>query len=80
MHTLVQRIMLAAGILLLLFGSRCLNYTKPSALEHHLAFSREKGLPEPSNSIMFGGGISMAMGGAMLGSCFGRRTNGQRYW
>jgi hypothetical protein len=72
MHLLVQRMLLAAGILLVLFGSRCLNYTKPSALEHHMTFARSKGLPQPSNAVMFGGGLSMAAGGGMLGYGLGR--------
>ena len=73
MQPFMKRSILAVGVLLLLFGSRCLNYTKPSALDHHLAFAREKGLPEPSNSILFGGGFSMAVGGAMIGFGIVRR-------
>jgi hypothetical protein len=72
MHLFVQRLFLAAGILLVLFGTRCLNYTKPSALEHHMAFAQSKGLPQPSNAVMFAGGLAMAAGGAMLGYGLGR--------
>ena len=77
MHSFVQRLLLATGVVLLLFGSRCLNYTKPSALDHHIAFAREKGLPQPSNGIMFGGGLAMAVGGAMMGYGVARRKIGQ---
>ena len=57
----------AAGILLLFFGLACLNFTKASALERHREFARRHNLPQPGNSIMWGGAAAIAFGSALVG-------------
>jgi hypothetical protein len=57
----------AAGICLLLFGLACLNFTKASALERHREFSRRHNLPQPGNSMMWGGAAAIALGSALVG-------------
>jgi cytochrome c biogenesis protein CcdA len=65
---------IAAGIVLLVFGLLCLNYTKASALERHRAFAQEHQLPEPGNAILFGGIVSVSFGSALIGYALGSRT------
>lgn len=63
-----------AGILLLLFGLACLNYTKASALDRHRAFAREHQLPEPGNGILLGGVVAVSFGSALVGYAVGSRA------
>ena len=62
------------GLLVLVFGLLCLNYTNPSNLEHHAAMAKEKGLPPPSEMIHRAGMGITALGGIVLGFAIGRRT------
>jgi hypothetical protein len=63
----------AAGLLVMIFGWGCLNYTNAWGLEHHQGVAREHGLPEPSRGIHLGGMATTAAGAALLGFALGRR-------
>jgi hypothetical protein len=56
-----------AGIVVLIFGVLCLNYTNAWGLEHHTAVARERGWPEPSRDIYNIGIGGCVVGGAMVG-------------
>jgi hypothetical protein len=40
---------------MLLFGLLCLNYTKMGDYERHSQFAQQRGLPRPSQSIVYVG-------------------------
>ena len=50
------------GVFLILIGLACLNYTKPSTLEHHRDWARETGAPPPGPAIQYAGFAAMALG------------------
>lgn len=56
-----------AGVLLVLFGLGCLNYTKASQIERHREVARRHNLPPPGEPILFGGAAALALGGGLLG-------------
>ena len=41
-------VMIVVGLGLMLFGGLSMNFSKSSTLEHHRAWAREHGMPEPS--------------------------------
>lgn len=63
-----------AGVLLLIFGLACLNYTKADGLEHHKEVARLHGLPPPSNGILYGGVAAVVAGAGTVGYSVGRRA------
>ena len=65
---------IAAGIVVLVFGLLCLNYTKASGLERHRAFAQKYQLPEPGNAILFGGIVTVSFGSALIGYALGSRS------
>jgi hypothetical protein len=71
----MRRLIGLTGIVLLVFGLACLNYTKASGLEHHRAFAREHHLPEPGNGILLGGVVAVSLGSALVGYVVGSRAN-----
>jgi hypothetical protein len=62
----------ALGVLVLLFGLGCLNYTRADGLEHHREVARRHGLPEPGAPILYGGVLSVVVGSAAVGFVLGR--------
>jgi hypothetical protein len=71
--SLRARLLILAGVFLLLFGWRCLNYTKASGWEHHTAFAEQHGLPRPSERILWSGATSLLVGGLLIGYAIGSR-------
>jgi hypothetical protein len=70
----VRWLFITAGIVALLFGLLCLNYTKASGLERHRAFAQQHQLPEPSNGILLGGVVAVSFGSAIIGYSLGSRS------
>ena len=64
------------GVLAVVFGFFCLNYTKGDGIEHHREVARERGLPEPGRAIFSLGVASMAVGAGAAGFAIGRRKRG----
>jgi len=62
---------LIAGLVLVLFGLGCLNYTKDGGAERHHAFAARYRLPPPSGAILLAGAISLVAGGGMIGFAIG---------
>lgn len=62
------------GIVVVVFGLLCLNYTKADGLEHHREAATRLGLPQPTESILFGGAAALAVGGGLVGFGVGRRA------
>jgi hypothetical protein len=63
------------GLVLLLFGLGCLNYTKADALEHHQEVARQHGLPPPSRGIFCMGVAVVVLGAGALGYAIGARPS-----
>jgi hypothetical protein len=72
-YSLWSRLLILSGVILVLFGWRCLNYTKASGWEHHTAFAEKHGLPKPSEQILFAGAASLLIGGGLVGYSVGNR-------
>lgn len=68
----VRRLSLIAGLLVLLFGLGCLNYTADGKADHHREWAREKGMPEPSEWIFVLGLIGTSAGAGAAGFAVGR--------
>jgi hypothetical protein len=76
----LRTLLIVVGIPLLLFGLGCLNYTKTRGLEHHQAFARQHGLPEPSERILLSGVVCLVVGAGAIGYAIGasgRRGDGK---
>jgi hypothetical protein len=67
-----RSLLLLAGLLLLLFGLGCLNYTKAQGLEHHREVARRHGLPSPGPPIFFAGVLAVVAGSGLVGFVLGR--------
>ena len=65
------------GVVILLFGWGCLNYTEADGLEHHRARAAELGLPPPSHGIQRLGMATTALGGILVGAALARRGAGR---
>ena len=61
------------GLVLAALGVAFLNYTVAFNHEHHLEWSAEHGLPQPSGPIFFAGAGLCVLGGILLGSSWRRR-------
>lgn len=72
-YSLRARLLILAGVILVLFGWRCLNYTKAWGLEHHTAFAERHGLSRPSERILYAGAASLLIGGGLIGYSIGSR-------
>lgn len=60
------------GVVALVFGLGCLNYTKADALEHHRAVAQRHGLPEPGPGIFRMGVAFVVLGAWTIGFAVGR--------
>jgi hypothetical protein len=67
-----RRLLGLAGLLLLVFGLLCLNYTAAHGLEHHRESAARLGLPPPEPPIFYGGVGSTVLGAAVVGFTLGR--------
>jgi hypothetical protein len=67
-----------AGLLLLLFGLGCLNYTKADGLDHHREVAQRHGLPQPGPPIFYGGVLAVVAGSGLVGFAAGRSRNAGR--
>jgi hypothetical protein len=70
----VRWLIIAAGMVVVLLGLLCLNYTKASGLERHRAFAQQHQLPEPSNGILWGGAVAVSLGSVLIGYSLGSRS------
>jgi hypothetical protein len=61
----------AVGVLLVVFGLGCLNYTKADGLEHHRAVAERHGLPPPGRPILYGGVAALILGAGSVGYAIG---------
>jgi len=66
-------VLMIISIAIAVFGALCLNYAKPSALDHHRARAVELKLPAPSDGIMLMGGAALLVAGGCLGAVGARR-------
>jgi hypothetical protein len=60
------------GLLVLVFGLLCLNYTAAHGLEHHREAAARLNLPPPEPPIFYGGVAAVAVGATVVGFAFGR--------
>ncbi len=68
-----MRSFLILGLLVLVFGIACLNYTNADGADHHRQWAAAKGLPQPSRAIFYLGVASTAAGAGSIGFSLGRR-------
>jgi hypothetical protein len=66
------------GVILLVFGLACLNYTKADGLEHHREVARIHNLPPPSDPILYGGVVSLILGAGTIGFVLARNKTQRR--
>ena len=66
---------LLAGVVVLVFGGLCLNYTTDGKAGHHRELAKENGWPPPSNAIYLLGLVSMAAGAGSVGFVLGSRRS-----
>jgi hypothetical protein len=71
----MRRALIGLGLLVLVFGVFCLNYTAVGKTEHHAEWAREKGLPEPRGDIFVLGVACTAFGAGAFGFGLGRRRS-----
>ena len=64
---------LVLGLLLLVVGFFCLNYTKAFGVEHHVEWAKQKGMPAPSYEIFLAGVGALGLGGMVFGNGLARR-------
>jgi sulfite exporter TauE/SafE len=64
-----------AGIMLILLGLGCLNYTKVDGLQHHMEFAQTHGLPKPGEHILLAGAASLLAGAGLVGYSIGSRNS-----
>ncbi len=55
------------GLMLLGFGVACFNYTKPGSLQGHQEWAAAHGWPAPTETIFWGGAVSVAAGAFAVG-------------
>jgi hypothetical protein len=72
-------VILVGGLLVLLFGLLCLNYTDAEGIDHHRARAAELNLPPPSHGIYRLGMAATGLGGVFVGFAIGRRWRAAGY-
>ena len=72
MSAVALLVTLALAAVLMIFGALCVNYTKPSSVEHHRQWAEESGAPGPSDGMLAGGVMCFAAGVGLF-AFFGRR-------
>ncbi len=71
----MRRSFLVIGLLVLVFGLGCLNYTTADGVDHHRAWAQEHGFPPPGGGIFLLGLISTSAGAGLAGFALGRRPS-----
>jgi hypothetical protein len=66
-------LIVTTGIILVLFGLGCLNYTKARGIQHHTEVAERYGLPRPSERILIAGAASLLIGAGLIGYLIGSR-------
>ena len=61
------------ALLVLTFGLACLNYTKASTYEYHVAWATESSMPAPSTGVFRAGVAGTVIGAFLLGGAGKRR-------
>jgi hypothetical protein len=61
------------GILTLVFGLLCLNYTSMGGVVHHTRFAQQRGWPPPSQGIVYLGMLFASLGAGLAGFVIGTR-------
>jgi hypothetical protein len=56
-----------SGLLVMLFGLACLNYTKGFEIGHHVQWANEQGLPQPGEWIFAMGALLAVLGAGAVG-------------
>ena len=70
----IQRVLsVALGAILIVFGLACVNYTKPSGLEHHREWAAQHNAPPPNDTILIGGVVGVGAGVGLIGLGVSRR-------
>ncbi len=60
------------GILILVAGTLCLNYTQGFDMDHHVEWAAQHDLPAPAYPVFVAGVILVAVGAGVVGHAFGR--------
>jgi hypothetical protein len=68
-----RNVTIAVGVVVLVFGLLCLNYTKAVAWDHHTRQAERYHLPPPSQGILYLGAATIAAGAGAVGFGVGRR-------
>ena len=55
------------GVLVMLLGLACLNYTNGFGIDHHAQWAIQKGLPQPSYGIFLMGAFFAVLGAGAVG-------------
>jgi hypothetical protein len=63
---------IVVGVVVVVVGFFCLNYTNGFGIEHHAEWAREHGVPPPAYPIFLAGVILMPLGGAIIGRFMSR--------
>jgi hypothetical protein len=66
-------VVIAAGVMVLMFGLGCLNYTAAEGLDRHRQQALRYNLPPPTHRIFRMGVVSTAVGGGLVGYGLARR-------
>jgi hypothetical protein len=68
-----MRTVVILGVLVLILGVGCLNYTTAGGADHHREWAVQKGLPEPSPAIFYLGVACTVAGAGSVGFALGGR-------
>ena len=68
--TTLRWVFIAIGMLLLVFGFFCTNFTKPDAVQYHQEWAAENDMPGPTNVVSWAGFNAAAAGAFLIGFSF----------
>jgi hypothetical protein len=66
---------MGCGVVLLVFGLLCLNYTRGGGAQRHHEIAARYGLPAPSQGIQYGGLVAIVFGAGAMGYALGNRRS-----
>lgn len=69
----MRRALFLVGLVALVLGVACLNYTVHGKADEHREWASEHGLPAPSHELFYVGLVCTAGGAAFVGFAAGRR-------
>jgi hypothetical protein len=70
----MRRVLLLGGLVVMVFGLACLNYTVDGKADEHRGWAAEQGMPAPSESIFLLGLTCGVVGAGAAGFAVGRRA------